>query len=51
MREKKDEAITLEMNIRKQFINKYKDSIVCEPSGRLFKDLELDKIQKFRLIN
>lgn len=38
------------LDIRKQFIAKNKEFIVCEPSGRFLKDLEIDKIQKFKLI-
>jgi hypothetical protein len=32
------------------FIEKYADTIVCEPSGRTYTELKESKIQKMRIV-
>lgn len=36
-------------NIKRTFIEENKDMIVCEPSGRPYIELEIDRFLKFRL--
>ncbi len=51
MSEDKETSKNIALDVRKRFIDQNKDFIVCEPSGRFLKDLETDKIQKFKLMD
>jgi hypothetical protein len=41
----------LESMDKKTFLEKYKDEIIAEPSGRTYSELQLDKISKFMLVD
>lgn len=36
---------------KKTFLEKYKDEIIAEPSGRTYTELQSDKISKFMLVD
>lgn len=36
---------------KKSFLEKYKDDIIAEPSGRTYAELQVDKISKFMLVD
>jgi|GEM_PF-4742650 len=42
-------AEAFSMNSR-EFVEKYKDSIICEPSGRTLSELERENVVKMRLL-
>jgi len=35
----------------REFIDKYRDEIICEPSGICFSELEKNKVQKIQIID
>ena len=35
----------------KEFIDKYKEHIICEPSGRTYSQLKKDSITKMMIVN
>jgi hypothetical protein len=35
---------------KKSFLERYKDSIIAEPSGRTYSEIEQDRIGKFMLV-
>ena len=37
-------------NLAREFIRKHKESIICEPSGRSYAELEQDRVRKILLV-
>jgi hypothetical protein len=35
----------------REFIKKYKDDIICEPSGRTYAQLKKDRVTKMMIVN